>query len=229
VGPTAAELESINELIQFDHIYYKPKQTVEQPKSKSMVSVLKPVKTNTTVSFSKPTVTTQIQRHRSLAPKPATSEAPLCLNLGETDIGKLSDTLEQVADFDKIFQQLTQGQECADNISVSKDIINTSCRKRKVEDLRTATSKKAKQEDDFTCIAKVPDTLTTPDPLECGFSPFDFDDSYKPLEISNCESGYGSDGSPYSPASDLSGNELQDNGNGWEESFTDLFPALTSI
>lgn len=244
VGPTTAELESINELIHFDHVYFKPTQ-----QQKPLVSVLKPVtKTSQSTRQKVITITTPHVQKRSVpVTKSATvpTEAPLSLNLGDVDLEQLSDTLEQVADFDQMFKQIVDGHEplyqnipatvnmvsTAADSAVNQDNNNTSSKKRKLsQELsnQTSAAKKAKHTDSINVNLNISmdtfsDSITTPDPLECGY-PFEFDEGMKSSSFG--ESGYGSDAAPFSPSSDFSPSDLADTHSTWEESFTELFPSL---
>lgn len=242
VGPTTAELESINELIQFDHVYFKSSQASPQTvKQQALVSVLKPM-TKTSSSSHKSITTAQVQKPvRDIRAKPATVEASLGLNLGEMDLEKLSDTLEQVADFDQMFKQLTEKvsvpvPDSLDMVNVT-DNLNQGCKKRKIsnsQELLSQVTKKAKHTDTVKNVNinismsagnDHCDTLTTPDPLECGYL-FDFEEGFSsPGLIKRESSGYGSD-SPFSPGSDLGSPSMPDSASAWEESFTELFPSL---
>ena len=239
VGPTTAELESINELIQFDHVYYKPSQ-VSPVKQAGLVSVLKPV-TKTSPASPKLITASQVQKKpRNIMAKSATVEAPLGLNLGEMDLEKLSDTLEQVADFDKMFKQLAESHSVAtvDMVSASDNAVRVdkaSSRKRKLNnnhELSTQVSaKKSKHTDNvknvnlnISMATRLSDTLTTPDPLECGYQ-FDFEDRFGATGLNYSDSEYGSDAS-FSPSSDLPSPCMPETTGAWEESFTELFPSL---
>jgi len=177
-------------------------------------------------------------------------EAPLGLNLGDVDLEKLSDTLEQVADFDKMFKQIAESQDslcenipatvntvsASDNaIQVDSKASSSSSKKRKLttnQELSTpTTAKKAKHTDTVKNVNinismdTFSDTLTTPDPLECGY-PFDFEEGFSSTGLNHSEGGgYGSD-SPFSPGSDLSSPTMPETTSAWEESFTELFPSL---
>lgn len=243
VGPTTAELESINELIQFDHVYYKSNQPSQPVKQQALISVLKPV-TKTSQSLTKSISTPQVQKqHRDIRAKPATTmEAPLGLNLGDMDLEKLSDTLEQVADFDQMFKQLAESQTSfsvpatLDMASATDNAVkvNQGSKKRKMSSSQElshhVSAKKAKHTDavknvniDISMNTNNSDTLTTPDPLECGYL-FDFEDGFSSSGLKN-DSGYGSD-APFSPGSDLSSPTMPETNSAWEESFTELFPSL---
>lgn len=242
VGPTTAELESINELIQFDHVYYKPSQTPQQVRQVGLVSVLKPV-TKTSQSSPKSITTPQVQQLRVIRAKPATTEAPLGLNLGVMDLEKLSDTLEQVADFDQMFKQLAESHTSSvvpttldmDNATDNTIKVNQGSKKRRLSNSQElsnqVSAKKAKHTDNVKNVnlnismsTNLSDSLTTPDPLECGYL-FDFDEGYSLSGLNQSDSGYTSE-PPFSPGSDLPSPYMPETTSAWEESFTELFPSL---
>lgn len=242
VGPTTAELESINELIQFDHVYYKPSQT-PQVKQVALVSVLKPV-TKTSQSSPKSITTPQVQKQlRGIRAKPATTEAPLGLNLGDVDLEKLSDTLEQVADFDQMFKQLAESHTSSDvpatldmdNATDNTIKVNQGSKKRRLSNSQElsnqVSAKKAKHTDNVQNVninismsTNLSDSLTTPDPLECGYL-FDFEEGFSSSGLNHSDSGYTSE-PPFSPGSDLPSPYMPETTSAWEESFTELFPSL---
>jgi len=230
-------------------VYYKSSQSAV--KQQTMVSVLKPVTKTSPASTVATMSPKQQQPARVIRAKSATSaEAPLGLNLGDVDLEKLSDTLEQVADFDQMFKQLTECQSSLEN-PTSMDMVSgidsvvtvkqeNGSTKRKLNSSVQSTittglssPKKVKHEDNVKNVninitmneANTPDILTTPDPLECGYL-FDFDDGFNSPALVKSESGYSSD-TPFSPeSSDLPSPKIPETTSAWEESFTELFPSL---
>merc|ERR1711976_194453 len=107
VGPTTEELESFNELIQFDHVYYKPaaaplakqvtpstgRKGASKPACKKAVSIIKPAVRAVTQSQPASVATT-------------VKEEPIEeLTFEEADLVGLSQTLEELIDLDTILQE----------------------------------------------------------------------------------------------------------------------------
>eukprot|EP00914_Ancora_sagittata_P033726 GHVO01068123.1.p1 GENE.GHVO01068123.1~~GHVO01068123.1.p1 ORF type:complete len:226 (+),score=29.63 GHVO01068123.1:528-1205(+) len=197
VGPSAEELESFNELIQFDHVYFKPSapQQASSPGNvKKNVSILK------RSVVKKP--------HCQVKEKtPVLPETPL--NIPEADLASLSQTLDEIIDFDSLV-----AVDCKPAVSSFSSV--DGGRKRKAE---TAMS-------DIPFVKKQ-SVLSLSDSagLFPGSEHFGLEASLSPGLPS--ESGYCSDSSGHvasSPKSDVSGDLGLDNS--WEESFSELFPSL---
>lgn len=215
VGPTAAELESINELIHFDHIYVKSEST-EDSKA-PLVSVLKPLRSKfvSPSSLSKDTGV--------LVSKSAVPEAPLNLNLGDVDLGALTDSLNDMVDFDTMLKTLSPNATLAQppEVCMNKKRKNTA-----EDDNANAHVKKCRISDKgkVSLIANMStgneygSILVTPDSHDMAY-PFGFDDNLQ----ASAESGYVSD-IACSPKSEVS--DTSETSYAWEESFTELFPTL---
>lgn len=225
VGPTPTELESLNELIRFDHVYVKSEQQIAQAAtapSRPMVSVLRPIQPKTTAPTTTITATRQPvkQQTAAVAPQPVeASDAPLNLHLGDMDLEALSESIEGLVDFDTMFKDLVQTQDSmtATPAHQTTTFHNAPSLKRKFSepDFVEIDAKKLKSDDieiNLSVEASFPQVLTTPDPAEAGYT-FDFDSSL------GSSSGYISDNA-CSPKSDDSG--LLD----WEDQSFSLFPDL---
>lgn len=240
VGPSTAELDSVNELIRFDHVYVKSKAQTNPMKNplkpKQMVSVLRPIQSkesrtvSTTINSTTtvPSVLSPTVKKEEVVSKSTKSEAPLNLNLGDMDLEVLSDSLEGVVDFDTMFQDLFQMQdeieknttETTTTTPLDFSINSTSNKRKALDDVADLPVKKTKSDDvkiNLSVKATFQPVLTTPDPVESGYM-FDFE------KDSLSSSGYLSDDA-CSPKSDDSG--LIDTFLPWEEqSFNELFPSL---
>lgn len=240
VGPTTEELESFKELIQFDHVYFKPQAakqaSVENP---AVVAAQKPACMKSAVSIIKPSVKAAAQKDSSPAPVPspaspaedASSEVTSdFLPLGEID---LTSTLEELIDLGSMLRedlvdsqcqglQDSQSADCiaADSFSsVSEACSTSSSRKRKSSAIDTYSKPKSARKDplatDSYSLFPGSDTFG----LEASLSP-------SSLNSSVSESGYCSDSSVLgSPKSDVSG-DLGVESASWEETFSELFPSL---
>lgn len=237
VGPTATELESINELIRFDHVYVKSEQTkpvtlqVSSPAAaaaRPMVSLLRPIQPKTATPSIINSATVKQEKEEDIVVKSG-SDAPLNLHLGDMDLEALSDSIHGLVDFDTMFKDLVQTQDelttdaavdlpTTPHITASSNPVNPL--KRKSPDTPEFEVKKVKSDDlkiNLSVEGLVHQELTTPDPAETGYM-FDFDSS-----VGN-SSGYISD-EACSPKSDDSG--LLENNLNWEDqSFSELFPSL---
>lgn len=84
MGPTPEELESFNELIQFDHVYFKPAAV------KKNISIIKPsVKAH---CLQKESTCTAIKKEKDT------------LQIPEDDLATLSQTLEELIDLDSLVE-----------------------------------------------------------------------------------------------------------------------------
>jgi hypothetical protein len=238
VGPTTTELESINELIRFDHVYVKSEQqktptaiqvmtkpaaaTAAVANTRQMVSVLRPIQPKTAITSCN-IATVKEEKEEDTVVKSA-SDAPLNLLLGDSDLEALSESILGQVDFETMLKELdpTHDDLAATPIDLSASSRSISSAnsqnslKRKSPDTLEFEAKKVKSDDlkiNLTVEGSFAPVLTTPDPAETGYM-FEFDSS-----LGN-SSGYLSD-EVSSPKSDDSG--LLD----WEDqSFSELFPSL---
>jgi hypothetical protein len=111
VGTTAEELEPFNELIQFDHVYFKP-SAPSVPAAKKNISILKP-------TLKKPAAQPQPQ------PQP-TQDLPEPFQIPDEDIVSLSQTLEGLIDLDALVTDACKG-------TPSPSVPVDNSRKRKAE------------------------------------------------------------------------------------------------
>jgi hypothetical protein len=214
VGPTTEELESLNELIRFDHVYVKQPVKPSHAPTPTMVSVLKPNITNrpmkiAVVKSEAPEAPVAEKHTVSQSPIPTTlmQDAPPDLHLGElVDLGELSCLPGGDADLNEI-------------INGSLNTTPLTCRtanspfkqspKRKLPSPTPHSTKRAKLD------------IATPDSFNDNtLSLFDFDSLF------GDESGLLSDGEALSPKSIASSPGLPEAVEPWEDSFTELFPSL---
>jgi len=155
VGPTSTELESINELIRFDHVYVKSaQQQIQQTPTthhvtkpvgvapRPMVSVLRRIQPKITAT--PPIMTTTInnstvkkeQKEEDNVVKSSASDTPLNLHLGEMDLEALSESIEGLVDFDTMFKELVQAQ---DNLTATPVDLSTTSRDITPVDLSTTS------------------------------------------------------------------------------------------
>lgn len=196
VGPTPEELESFNELIQFDHVYFKPAATAPHQQAKKNVSIIKP------------SVKAHCQKE-SFSPCTAKKDVVKdTLQIPEEDLATLSQTLEELIDFDSLV-------ECQPAVEPAVTLTSVDSRKRKAEtDIAPIVQKKSQ-----SCLP-----FTDSSGLFPGSEHFGLEASLSPVPS---ESGYCSDSSDPmagSPKSDASADLGLDNP--WEESFSELFPSL---
>lgn len=195
VGPTPEELESFNELIQFDHVYFKPSAPVQasSPSIKKNISILKP------------SVKAHCQKEVPASTQPETT---LSLDIPEEDLANLSQTLDELIDFDSLV-----ADDCKPQVLNSVDN-----RKRKASSaIETPVVKK------HCAISD-----SSHEFFSANEQHFGLESSLSPIHALNvAESGYSSDSSGpiASPKSDTSSSDLGLE-NSWEESFSELFPSL---
>lgn len=248
VGPTTEELDSFNELIKFDHVYYKPAVST-QVASHSLGMAAATTATSPSeatpspakkagVSLLKPSV--RAATHNQVTPVPEVKQEPVIteLSLGEADLAGLSAKLEELIDLDALLQEDLLSDSISSSQSLNTATIDTAPissvdrpapLKRKLQDIEESPSKKSihvKTEsgddvfsgNDLSHLFPSSDTFG----LDAGLSP-----SLSPgARSSLTESGYSSDLSDIgSPKSDTSGG-LGGEASMWEESFSELFPSL---
>jgi len=239
VGPTTAELESINELIKFDHIYYKAPNGADKDSVKSQEVEPKNVTVSVTVAAqpitevpqqvaTPPASTTTNQNKEVIDLTQSQLDLPVDIN-DLLDIS--SDSWNQLMDIDALLQgelnsttevtaaTVTNTPAATTNISsgvslISKDksIVKNS------KQNKLSSSRKRKAAEPITMETNsviANDQLLTPDSL------LNFDTDLSAQKSPFSESGYSSDiGSPQSDISSALSEDL------WEESFTQLFPSL---
>lgn len=241
VGPTATELESIKELINFDHIYYK----VPSGAYTDSVQEEKPKSVYVSVTVAAEPITVQQQQVAtplvSSSTNQNTKEDIIDLTQPQLDLPmdvNINDLLDmsswnELMDIDDLLQRdLATTAEVkattvtntpviapATNISggvslISKDSsIATSSKHQK----SLISRRKRKAEEPITL--ETDNFITDHGLLSPSLLSFDSEMSYN-----NETSGYGSDlsdiGSPKSDISSALSDDL------WEESFTELFPSL---
>lgn len=203
MGPTTAELESLNELIKFDHIYYKAdSQTRELQQA------------------SRPTLTAA----RSLAKKHVSSSVPAKHSkVQKANTTAVTDSFTAL-DFAQSLDQLDLESLLEQDLLSAEEAFHCDTANSKVDSELEPVSKRRRKS---SMDAKVPVALPS---TEYYASSADEDDM-QPLDLkmgphrgSCSESGYSSElseaASPRSDSSSILGDDV------WEESFTELFPAL---
>lgn len=192
VGPTATELESFKELIEFDHVYFKSSSQpaasnmkTEEP-SASTRSLLSPtLKPRKAVSLLNTTTNCSTQ---VMSPKLAES-----YDVSDVDFTSLSERLEDLDDFEQLCSSVSAVSEVVPPAPDKCDLKEEPLEKHQLFELESLSS----------------------------FVDSEFHSSPELPSLS--DAGYSSDNSVSSPKSDLSstlGDDL------WEESFSELFPAL---
>lgn len=219
VGPSTEELESINELIKFDHIYYKlepaSQNLVVSETNVSELSQNLPVgrlniQITQDVNTENNTVVNSLNEDNIISP----------VNISEKDITNvLPDiNMDLLEDIESILELDLGGQlDSQDEVSQNKQfdcennsLLNIKEKEVTANELCTPQSRKRKHSD------------TVPSPSPSDFDQFDSEPSY-----ASSDSGIVSDfcdNDIASPYSDITGS-LQDDP--WEESFMELFPALS--
>ena len=224
VGPTTTELESLNELIKFDHVYYKSEADVASPSDVSSVNravsksgKVQPTSVNsllkTNIVQTTPDVTADL-KEATISSADDNSDIDLPHTLEDIDFAALSESLEQqLIDLDAILK---------DSVAME------TSQEEKASDICEPLLKKQKLcESDFVQETKVKIETDTapalPDDLFSQSSDFLIVPSSPVLKSGSLsDSGYSSDAA--SPRSDVS--VLYETDNHWEESFTELFPSL---
>lgn len=267
VGPTAAELESINELIRFDHVYYKvdntagshqevaPKSKAEQ--SKSVIVVQAPASHKKSIQ---PRKTVTVTRH--IQPKVASASVPVLktpdaknepevtndqsgftLNISESDLLRIGDSLDQLVDFESLLQDsslLCRPEEDGAIVSAASaveppgQLSSCDCSGDRLE--QPPRKKKPKLSVDVTtpdtaAVMPIPSTpdqgLLSPSSILPDLDFLGADSISQQSGSFISDSGYGSDISGVSsPHSDVSAMESDSAWDETMESFTELFPSL---
>lgn len=205
VGPTSAELESINELIKFDHVYYKHESSsVETGLEKPVVKTNSQTKVNVHITQEIPT---EISIEESVKTEPELSAIDM---INETDLNDIN--LELLKDIENLigidFQDQIE-QDSFDSISQNGQCVKSKQEVSVTKD--TSLNRKRKRSEDASPLS-VTDMYESTDKL--GQETSIFKDSEFGSDFSDVCSPYGSD---------ISG-DLNDNP--WEESFMELFPTL---
>lgn len=158
VGPTAAELDSLNELIRFDHIYVKSETTPTPPtsssppqpiiinkiESKPMVSVLRPIqpkRTTPTTAITSIIKTPAVVKVEAapVVPPPA-SDAPLNLHLGDLDdLEALTDPVDVDVDFETMYKELVDMPDYS-TVQQQSVRLNTDALESNPQTLNTTTT-----------------------------------------------------------------------------------------
>jgi len=251
VGPSTAELESLNELIRFDHVYYKSSaDTVAKVTDIAAVKnadSLPAQQGASTVVLSIPT-TTAPKRVVSLLPKidtaiatttqtalpsvvsepPVSSPVDLPVDMSISDFLDLSETLNKLVDIDNILQA-----DMPPLVEQNTDLISSVAMTATSNSAALSVKSVMSQDSEPACKRQRLDVpCSSPVSLSPVASPLNlFSDDLDMFSMVNdstmkssvSESGYSSDGMVASPHSDLSSGLEED---GWEDSFTELFPAL---
>lgn len=243
VGPTTAELESLNELIRFDHIYYKSEggEKVKCVSSKDIAS-----SNDVTNILSLPESSVNIQQNMA-QPKPnaPTTESSRGLDfeseLNLNDMMQLGDTLNDLVDLDALLQDnlLSTATPNDQNNRGSTSLMTKGTKVHSVVPQSEPAPKKRKLQHSRSLIGNAPAfkkiTLSTPiqskpvvlsPPVQSKPAELLGAQSLFGLESSGSvsDSGYSSElseaASPCSDISSVLGDDV------WEESFTELFPSL---
>ena len=242
VGPTTAELESLNELIKFDHVYYKVTTPGGNNQTVTVVPTTTPLKEGISVSVVQPAKQSTKAKQLSLVPKVSTSELSkqqsanstyneTDLQLPEIDLPPLDESLDHLLDLDNILTEdliqssttqallpspavpqvaatpqttLSSGYNFVSKDTLQVPKLSQNSRKRKCStdlNLKSITFQQRNQRHMSDDIFGLDDSSITSS------------DALSPRSDSSFL------GSPQSDSS-LLGED------GWEESFTELFPTL---
>jgi len=250
VGPTPAELESLNELIKFDHIYYKTdpvkaEATADSSEDSDVQIVLVCDKSGNEIHVTDSAVKSNAQptpvntksckrlRPKTLAIKSVTSTGGSTQKVKTPTQQCITDAMPNMETLGNSL--VTVGSSDKDGVTIDLDnlldmITNDSAEHEEIisEILSEAESTPQTVTDTVdpeppVKKSKVEDNLRIEDELGL---PEDMFLPYSPLSSTSSaiDSGFGSDiGEAASPKSETS-TCLSDNV--WEESFTDLFPSL---
>jgi hypothetical protein len=232
VGPTTAELESLNELIRFDHIYYKSEggEKVKCVSSKDIAS------SNDVMNILSLPDNGIVAQQNVEHPKPVTpTDNPKLVDfesvLNLTDMVPFNDSLNDLVDLDALLQDnlLSTVTSCGtDNIP---GVTSQVAKDTRVHSLVPQNEPVPKRRKTHNLKLSMPDNTNFK--REKIVSPV----KSKPLEVFSAEdlfsldssssvsdSGYSSElseaASPRSEISSVLGDDV------WEESFTELFPSL---
>lgn len=220
VGPSTEELESINELIKFDHIYYKLEPASQNlVVSKTNVSELNQ---NLPVGRLNIQITQDVNTENDTGVISVNEDNISPVNISEKDISNvLPDiNMDLLEDIESILELDLGGElDSQDDISQNKqfDCENKSLVNVKEKEITVISNELCPPQ---SRKRKHSDTVPSPSPSD--FDQFESDPSY-----ASSDSGVISDfcdNDIASPYSDITGS-LQDDP--WEESFMELFPALS--
>jgi len=211
VGPTPAELESLNELIKFDHIYYKAK-------AESQTRDLNQQASRPTLTAARSLSKSQVSSSNSVKQDTKTQKVKTTSVNGFTDLD-FAQSLDQL-DLESLLEQ--------DSLSV-EDAFHCDTGHSKVDSASKPARKRRRKSN---MDSEVPVGFPSSD----FYAPSTEEEEMQPLNLktgpfkgSCSESGYSSDlsdvslsdaASPRSDSSSILGDDI------WEESFTELFPAL---
>ncbi|XP_061163172.1 uncharacterized protein LOC133172327 [Saccostrea echinata] len=217
VGPSPAELESINELIKFDHEYYKIEPLTPEPKMEVIIDsgVSSTVENKTDSESVVPDIKTEFALQEDCV-RTVTEESPiLCIEdivdlekevlnvLPEINIDLLND-IESLIEDDLHRQAIPDSM---DEVSQNGQLLLPNEQNKKLQSELTPPAVKHSKKRKFSqTIGPNSDLVSS--------------DDYFSGSDSGIASDYSEAGSPYS---DFSGG-LSDNV--WEESFIELFPNL---
>jgi hypothetical protein len=221
VGPTPEELESVNELIRFDHMYYRnaPSPTAMEVEVES-VDISTELESCGVVSVN-PDGQSVVEIPGDYCLEESTDtvsgdEALFSedlLNLSELDLLELTETLSQLVDSQQVSEQpFMSVDKSAAKISQSQFTSKTAPKKQTICELTTPFSLL----DDFSVEPNAVESLD----LEQG-APWN-----SPAASSGRGTGSSSVGSPFSDGLDDDYCSQWEEGYRWEESFTELFPSL---
>ena len=225
VGPTAAELESLKELIQFDHEYYKsepPALSISQQDTKSSRNIDLAAVTSTPEKVTRCEASIPPSADCKEVECPTISNADRTPVLSEADLASyLEKNIESLLDLNALLEESQDGGSgyVAPVCSEDRPVNVVSESEPDSDRLVTGGMKKM---DFSTEIVSFDDDLTSviaSSPLQ---SLVDGDSSFLTCLS---ESSYNSDVSDASsPKSDIT--LFEESETIWEESFTELFPAL---
>lgn len=235
VGPTATELESLNELIRFDHVYYKATSP------EATTTILSPVKPKPQTSGGAKVSVVRKSSQKPIRPKPVPEiqvQPQIQLPNISLDDGMTQESLDRLFDLNAILEGDLQENDntlsmpalasrdvvalppqdtinsfggCA---AVSKDSLQVPA--NNVSSSKLQSRKRRRQSSNC-------DVRGNSSPKSLRLSSDDLIEDLNPLY----DSFYGSDVSDaLSPRSDVASPLGSDT---WEESFTELFPSLQTF
>jgi len=209
LGPSATELESVKELIQFDHIYYKPATTASQPHVE-LGQVCENTEIHIVTDSELPTISSMdTALPESLAPEeavmPIHTDTPVMPGPIHTDTPALQSVIDNLLDIDELLDLSNFNWDSMNNFDF-ESLTDTS------EDVAPSVCKSDSQSRQSVHV-NITATSTLPD--TSGYAVMA--DASSPLN----DSVYGDSSDLGSPVqSEASIDDL------WEESFTELFPSL---
>lgn len=225
MGPTTEELDSLNELIHFDHIYYKTSQPASTPKSAPDTNCIQVVM-KTSKSDIQPKVVSIIKRRVSAQPVVTEVEKvepvvdDVNLDIAEADLVSLASQLEEIIDFDSIMNLdviATKDESSTGSSSCVTGLTGDSSNAISVDNI-TACPLKRKYDDMSAPSNNSPIVLS---------DSFEMNHASSLYQSAQSESGYSSDLSDVaSPKSDISMEGSLGPDMLWEDSLSELFPSL---